>query len=156
LVPTKFALKCRPVGPMHCSGLVLDIVGIAAGDQSHKCEEHRVCWNELLEKDIVVCLHMERILVPNFLAGKGKVREEMAFTVNWVMDGVDHCHVVFLLWAYALNGAICDGVLCQVMEVFDKSDPSRAIHKKWHKKGVCTCDGHLVWCKPGWGTLLYQ
>ena len=34
---------------------------------------------------------------------------------------------------YALDGAIYDGVLCHETEVFDKSDPSRAIHKKCYK-----------------------
>ena len=32
LVSAKFVPKCRPVGATHPSGLVLDIVGIAAGD----------------------------------------------------------------------------------------------------------------------------
>jgi hypothetical protein len=50
-----------------------------------------------------------------------------------VTDGVDRCRVGFLLWAYALDGAIYDGVLCQVVEIFNKSDPSHVIHKKWHK-----------------------
>ena len=48
-------------------------------------------------------------------------------------DDVDRCHVEFLPWAYALEGAINNGVLCQVMEVFSKSDPSHAICEKWHK-----------------------
>jgi hypothetical protein len=77
---------------------------------------------------------MERILVPNFLAGKGKKREETAITVNWVMDGVDCCRVGFLPRAYALEGAIYDGVLCKVTEVFSKSDPSCAIREKWYQK----------------------
>jgi hypothetical protein len=41
-----------------------------------------VCCGELIEEGFVVCLRMERILILNFLAGKGKVREEMAITVN--------------------------------------------------------------------------
>ena len=32
LAPAKFAPKCRPVGTEHPSGLVVDIVGIAAGN----------------------------------------------------------------------------------------------------------------------------
>jgi hypothetical protein len=122
LAPAKFAPKCRPVGATHPSGLVLDIIGIAAGDRGRRCEDHMVCCGELLEEDFVVRLHMERILIPNFLAGKGKKREEMAITINWVTDGVDCCRVGFLL-----------GVLCQVTEVFSKSDPSCAICEKWYK-----------------------
>jgi len=72
-----------------------------------------VCCGDLLEEDSVVRLRMERILVPNFLAGKGrKKREVTAITVNWVTDGVDCCCVGFLPRAYALERAIYDGVLC--------------------------------------------
>ncbi len=48
-------------------------------------------------------------------------------------DGVDCCRVGFLLRAYALNGEIYNGVLCQVADVFDKSDPYHTIEEKWHK-----------------------
>ena len=118
-VSAMFAPKCRPVGAKHPSGLVLDIVGIAAGDRGRRCEDHMVCCGQLLEEDFIVRLHKERILVPNFLAGYGKkrYRYETAITVNWVTDGVDHCHVEFLSWVYALEGAIYEGVLCQVTKV---------------------------------------
>jgi hypothetical protein len=131
--PAKFAAKCGPVDATHPSGLVLDILGIAAGDRGRRCEDHMVCCGELLEEDFVVHLRMERILVPDFLARKGKKREELAITVNWVTDGVDRCRVGFLPWAYALEGAIYDRVLCQVTAVFTKSNPSCAIRKKWYK-----------------------
>jgi hypothetical protein len=132
-VLAKFAPKCRPVGAKHPSGLVLDIVGIAAGDRGCRCEDHMVCCGQLLEKDFIVCLRKEKILVPNRLAVKGKKRYRYvtAITVNWVMDGVDRCHVGFLPRAYALEGPIYEGVLCRVTKVFSKSDPSRAIREKW-------------------------
>jgi hypothetical protein len=133
LAPAKFAPKCGPVGATHPSGLVLDILGIASGDRGRRCGDHMVCCGELLEEDFVVRLRMERILVPNFLAGKGKKREETAITINWVTDGVNRCRVGFLPRAYALEGAIYDGVLCQVTEVFTKSDPSHTIREKWYK-----------------------
>ena len=136
MAPAKFAPKCRPVGTTHPSGLMLDILGIAAGDRGRRCDKHMVCCGELLEEDFVVRHHMESILVPNFLAGKGKKREETAVTLNWVMDDVDRCRVGFLPRAYALEGAIYDGVLCQVMEVFSKSDPSCVIREKWCKNKV--------------------
>jgi hypothetical protein len=133
-VSAKFALKCKPVCATHPSGLVVDIIGIAAGDRGRRCEDHMVCCGQLLEEDFIVRLRKERILVPNFLAGKGKkrYRYETAITVNWVTDGVDRCRVGFLPWAYALKGAIYEGVLCRVTKVFSKSDPSRAIREKWH------------------------
>jgi hypothetical protein len=133
LALAKFAPKCRPVGATHPSSLVLDILGIAVGDRGRRCEDHMVCCSELLEEDFVVRLRMERILVPNFLAGKGKKQEETAITVNCVTDGVDRCRVGFLPRANALDREIYDGVLCQVTEVFSKSDPSRAICEKWYK-----------------------
>jgi hypothetical protein len=110
---------------------VLDIIGIAAGKRGRRCEDNTVCCGDLLEEDSVVRLGMERILFPNFLAGKGrKKQEETAITVNWVTDGVDRCRVGFLPRAYALEGAIYEKVLCWVTEVFSKSDPSHMIREK--------------------------
>ena len=51
--------------PHHPSGLVLDIVHIAAGNQGCRCEEHKVCCGEVVDKYFAVRLGMERILVPN-------------------------------------------------------------------------------------------
>ena len=76
MAPAKFAPKFRAVSATHPSGLVLDILGIATGDRGRRCEDHMACCGELLEEDFVVRLHKERILVPNFLVGKGKKREE--------------------------------------------------------------------------------
>ena len=131
--PAKFSPKCRLVGATHPSGLVLDIVGIAAGNRGRRCEDHMVCCGDLLKEDFVVHLRMERILVPNFLAGKGKKWEVTAITVNWVTDGVGRCRVEILPRAYALEGEIYDGVLCWVTEVFSKSDPTRASCEKLYK-----------------------
>ncbi len=133
LVSAKFAPKCRPVGAKHLSGLVLDIVGIAAGDWGRRCEDHMVFCGQLLEKDSIVSLRKEKILVPNILAVKGKKRYlyVTAITVNWVVDGVGCCRVGFLPQAYALEGPIYKGVLCWVTKVFSKSDPSCAIRDKW-------------------------
>ena len=77
MAPTKFVQKCRPTGPTHPPSLVLDIVGITPGDRGHRCKEHMVCCGKVVEEDIVVCLRKERNLVPNFLASKGKTREEI-------------------------------------------------------------------------------
>ncbi len=92
-----------------------------------------MCCGKVVQEDIAVCLHKDRILKPNYLACKGKTREETTIPVNWVMDGIDHCSVVFLPQAYALNGAINSGLLCQATEVFAKNDSSCAICKKRYK-----------------------
>jgi hypothetical protein len=71
------------------------------------------------------------------------------------MDGVDCCHVGYLLQAYALDSTIYDGVLCQVTEVFEKNGPSHVISEKWHKnKGfarvmVISALNEWVLCKGG-------
>ncbi len=129
LAPAKPATKCRPT---HPSGLVLDILGIAMSNRGHPCKEHMVCCGDVVEEDIVVRLHKERILVPNFLTGNGKMREETAITVNWVTDGIDRCPVGFLPRAFTLDDVIYNGILFQATEVFGKNDPSCAIRDKWN------------------------
>ena len=51
-VPAKFAPKCGPVSATPPSGLVLDIIGIAAGKRGHRCEDNMVCCGDLLEEDL--------------------------------------------------------------------------------------------------------
>ena len=53
-VPAKFSPKCGPVGATPPSGLVLDIIGIAAGERGCRCEDNMVCCGDLLEEDSVV------------------------------------------------------------------------------------------------------
>ncbi len=59
---------------------------------------------------------------------------------NAVTDGFDHCRMGFLPCQYVPDAAIYDGVLCQVIEVFGKDDPSCTISDKWkkHKGFACT------------------
>ena len=79
----KFAPKCGLVGATSPSGLVLDIIGIAAGERGRNCEDNMVSCGDLLEEDSVVRLRMERIRVPNILSGKGrKKRVVTAITIN--------------------------------------------------------------------------
>jgi hypothetical protein len=70
--PAKFAPTCGLVSATHPSGLVLDIIGIAAGDRGCRCEDHMVCCGDLLEEDFVFHLRMERILVQTSLPGRGR------------------------------------------------------------------------------------
>jgi hypothetical protein len=46
-------------------------------------------------------------------------------------DGFDCCRVGFLPCQYVPDAAVYDGILCQVIEVFGKDDPSCAISDKW-------------------------
>jgi hypothetical protein len=78
-----------------------------------------VCCGQVLDVDIVVCLHREEILVPDDFLGEGNMRKETAITVNWVTNGFEQCRVGFLSPGYVLDAAHYDGAICQVIEVFD-------------------------------------
>jgi hypothetical protein len=122
---------CAPAPSRHPSGIILDVVGTAGTDRGRSCEEH-ACCGDVLENDVLVKLRREQILVPDNIAGQGKMKEEMAITVNWVSDGIDCCCVGFLPRTFAMQGIIWDGVICQVVEVFQKNDPSKTCRAKWH------------------------
>jgi hypothetical protein len=97
--------------PMHPSGVVLDIVGKNRGDRGRSCEEHLdACGTAVLIDDAVVRIRKEQILVEDFKAGKGKMKEETALTVNWVSDGIDRCRVGFLTRAYIPHAKLWDGL----------------------------------------------
>jgi hypothetical protein len=61
------------------------------------------------------------------------MKEETAITVDWVSDGIDCCRIGFLPRAFVMQGSVWDGVLCQVVEVFQKDDPSKLCRAKWHQ-----------------------
>jgi len=82
-------------GSRHPNGVTVDIVGIIESDRGRSCEEH-ACCGDVLAEDVCVRLRREQILVPNRLGKKGAMKEEMAYTVNWVTDGQDRCRVGFL------------------------------------------------------------
>ncbi len=46
-----------------------------------------MCSADLVKKDIVVRLRKERFLIPNFLAGKGRVCKKMAIPYCQLGDG---------------------------------------------------------------------
>ena len=116
---------------VHPPGIILDIVGTAGVDRGRSCEEH-TCCGDVLKEDFVFCIRNEQILVPDYIAGKGKMKEQMALTVNWVSDGVDRCRVGFLPRPYLVQAGLWDGVLCQVVKVVAKNDPSKARRAKHH------------------------
>jgi hypothetical protein len=119
--------------PMHPPGVVLDIVGTNRGDRGRSCEEHLdACGTAVLMDDAVIRIRKEQILVEDFKAGKGKMKEETALTVNWVSDGIDRCRVGFLPRAYVPHAKLWDGVLCQVVFVGSADDPSSLVRRKCH------------------------
>jgi len=70
--------------------------------------------------------------VPDHIAGKGKMKEEMALTVNWVSDGIDRCHIGFLPRLYLVQASLWDGLLFQVVMVVTKNNPSQTRHAKFY------------------------
>ncbi len=80
----------------------------------------------IVNVDIVVPLCHEKILVPDVFLDNDHIREETDITVNWVTNGFECCRVGFLSLPNVPNAALYDGALCQVLEVFDKDDPSCA------------------------------
>jgi hypothetical protein len=112
-------------------GLVIDIANIAVGDRGCRCKEHKVCCGKVVDVDIVVRLRRKEILVPDDFLGEGSMREETSITVNWVTNGFEQCRVGFLPLSHVPNAAVYNGALCQVMEVFDKDESSRANRAIW-------------------------
>ena len=136
-VAKKPAAVRRPIaGPtvpaIRPMATVLEIVGTAKAD-GRCCEVHSCCGKEVMEEDVVVRLRREQILVPNRL-GKG-YHEETAYTINWVADGQDRCHIGFFPHAYVAQGGLFDGVLCQVVSIGNAFDDD---HNEWAKvKHAC-------------------
>ncbi len=126
-----------PCAVRHPIGMVLNVV-VIAGDCGCCFEEHMACGS-ILEEDIMVHLRKEQIVVPDVLAGKGKVREHLAITVNWVTKGVNCCHVGFLPSNYVEHACVHNGVFCRVIEVFDDKHPNCVTHKKMYKNRGFAC-----------------
>ena len=122
-----------PPPPTHPSGVVLDVVGTNRGDCGRSCEVHPdSCGTAVLVDDAVIRIRKEQILVEDFKAGKGKMKEETALTANWVSDGIDRCRVGFLPKAYVPHAKLWDGVLCQVVFVASADDSSSVVRRKYH------------------------
>jgi hypothetical protein len=133
------ASACASLPCRHPSGIILDVIGTAGTNHGCSCKEHACCSN-ILENDLLVKLRRKQILVPdNIVGGGGKMKEETAITVNWVSNGIDCCHVGFLPHTFVVQGSIWDGVLCQVVEVFQKDNPSKLYRAKWHQNKGFAC-----------------
>ena len=71
----------------HPSGVLVEIVGIAASNEGRNCEDHKCCGS-LLETDVVVRFRTTQVVV------NGK--EEQAIAAYHVTGGIDRCRVGFL------------------------------------------------------------
>ncbi len=126
------ASACAPAPSRHPSGIILDVVGTTGTNCGCSYKEHACCSN-VLENNVLIELRRKQFHICAAIVGGGKMKEETAITVNWVSDGIDRCHVGFLPHAFVVQGSLCDGVLCQVVEVFRKDDPSKLCRAKWHQ-----------------------
>ena len=93
----------------HPPGIVVEIVGTLMGDRGRSCEEHVVCGS-VLEEDMVVHLWKVQVLADG--------QEKTAIACYWVMNGIDHCRVGFLMHHMVAHAAQYDRALAQVTSVF--------------------------------------
>ncbi len=115
---------CAPEPSRHPSSIILDVIGTAGTNCGRSCKEH-TCCGDVLDKDILVKLWCKQILMPDAITKGGKMKEETAITVNWVSNRIDCCCVGFLPRTFVGQGSLWDGILCRVVEVFGKDDPSK-------------------------------
>ena len=94
---------------------------------------------QCLAEDIVIRIRKEQILVPDFFAGKGKMKEWMALTINWVSEGINCCCVGFLPNVFVHQANRWDGMLCQVVQVVEKDNHLKFCGAKWHKNKGYAC-----------------
>ncbi len=92
----------------HPPSIIVEIVGTLMGDHGCSCEEHVVCGS-VVEEDMVVHLWKVQVLVDSI--------EETAIVCYWVMDGIDHCHVCFLMHHMVKCIVRYDRAFTQVMRV---------------------------------------
>ncbi len=118
--------------PCHTEmiGRVVDIVGIAIGDRGRSCEEH-----------VAYCVFFGSRCAPSPGEGGDLVegRIETVVSPYWVTDSIERCRVGFLpRFIEAKHAERVNGVLAQVMEVFDDHHSSQAIREKVHRNfGFC-------------------
>ena len=72
----------------HPWGLTVKIFGIESPTNGHCCEEHTIC-GAILTEDSVVRFRKVQVIISE--------KKESAIVAFWVLDGVDQCHVRFLL-----------------------------------------------------------
>ena len=72
----------------HPWGQTVEIFGIESPTNGRCCEEHTIC-GAVLTEDSVVRFRKVQVIINK--------KEESAIVVFWVSDGVDQCHVGFLL-----------------------------------------------------------
>jgi hypothetical protein len=101
-------------GPFRPSGAVVEIVRTEMGDRGRSYEEHFNNCSKVLAGNVVVHLHMVKIVVEG--------QEETAIVAYWVSDGIDRCHVNFLPCPMVKHAMRYNGVLTQVTRVFS-ADP---------------------------------
>jgi hypothetical protein len=83
----------------------VEIVGLQMSCRGRLCEEHKLCGDEVLKQDVVVCLRTVQLVVDR--------KEEKAIEVVWVTNGMDRCHAGFLPRHMVRHAACYNGALVQ-------------------------------------------
>ena len=128
----------------HPWGQTVEILGIELPTNGCCCEEHTFC-GAVLTEDCVVRFRKVQVIV--------KEKEESAIAAFWGSDGVDQCHVGFLLRHHVKHWKKLKGVLAQIMEVYTGGSDSPTKHQKHYRNsGVAIgaiISGPLLVAKPG-------
>ena len=113
---------------IHPWGQTVEIFGINSPTNGHKCEEHPICGH-VLQEDVIVRFRKVQVVI--------KEKEESAIAAFWVSDGIDRCHVRYLLRHHVKHWKILEGCLAQIIEVYgdDAGSPTKR-QKHHHNSGV--------------------
>ena len=128
----------------HPWGQTVEIFGIELPTNGCCCEEHTIC-GAVLTEDCVARFRKVQVIVNE--------KEESAIAAFWVSDGVDRCHVSFLLQHHVKHWKKLEGVLAQITEVYTGDSDSPTKHQKHYRNsGVAIgaiISGPLLVAEPG-------
>ena len=93
---------------IHPCSILVKIVGTTVSCQGRLCEEPKIC-NDVLKEEMVVRLRKLQMMV------EGK--KERAIAAIWVTDGVNCCHVGFVLCHMVKHAMRYNGALAQITRV---------------------------------------
>ena len=117
----------RPMS-FHPSGETVEIFGINSDTNGRSCEEHPICGS-VLQDDVVVRFRKVQVSINN--------KEESAIAAFWVSDGVDRCRVGYLPRHHVKHWKMLEGVLGQIVEVYDKDSDSPTKRQKHYRNSGC-------------------
>ena len=125
----------------HPWGQTVEIFGIELPTNRHCCEEHTIC-GAVLSEDCVVRFRKVQVIVNE--------KEESPIAAFWVSDGVDRCHVSFLLQHHVKHWKKLEGVLAQITEVSTGDSDSPTKHQKHYRNSGVAIHFWSIACCQTW------